>query len=160
MDFVEWSSSARASSALAEAEEGMDLELMAFQAENVVVLTSRGWRGSDEALMEEASRYDAGPSLLSQLGHRGHFYPSSSYLGGIAEAVGTSEGVIFGVEGELDCYEIRMGRNSAASACGDWSGHLRDSGDAERGKELALVPIGEVFMSLCEEEEACHIEEG
>ena len=160
MDFVEWSSSARASSALAEAEEGMDLELMAFQAENVVVLTSRGWRGTDEALMEEASRYDAGPSLLSQLGHRGHFYPSSSYLGGIAEAVGTSEGAIFGAEGELDCYEIRMGRNSAASACEDWSGHLRDSGDAERGNELALVPIGEVFMSLCEEEEACHIEEG
>ena len=53
-----------------------------------------------------------------------------------------------------------MGRISAASACGDGSGHLRDSGDAKKGKELALVPVGEVFMSLCEEEEACHIEEG
>ncbi|RVX16300.1 hypothetical protein CK203_014320 [Vitis vinifera] len=51
------------------------------------------------ALMEEASRYDVGPSPLSQLGHRGHSYPSSSSFGGIAEAVGTSEGVIFGVEG-------------------------------------------------------------
>ena len=153
---MERSSSARASSAPAEAEEGMDPDSWRSKLK----MSSCGWRGTDEALMEEASRYDAGPSPLSQLGHRGHFYPSSSSLGGIAEAVGTSEGAIFGVEGELDCYEIRMGRNSAASACGDWGGHLRDSGDAERGKELALVPIGEVFMSLCEEEKACHIEEG
>ena len=160
MEFVERPSSARASSVPAKAEEGMDPELMAFQAENAVVLTSRGWRGTDEALMEETSKYDAGPSPLSQLGHRGHSYPSSSSFGGNAEIVGTSEGVIFGAEGEMDRYETRMGRNSAASACRDWSGHLRDSGDAERGKELALVPVGEVFMSLCEEEEACLIEEG
>ena len=53
--------------------------------------------------MEEASRYDAGPSPLSQLGHRGHSHLSSSSFGGIAEAIGTSEGVIFGAEGELDC---------------------------------------------------------
>ncbi|RVW53870.1 hypothetical protein CK203_099653 [Vitis vinifera] len=86
--------------------------------------------------MEEASRYDVGPSPLSQLGHRGHSHLSSSSFGGIAEAVGTSEGVIVGAEGELDCYEIRLGRISAASACGDGSGLFRDS------------------------EEACHIEEG
>ncbi|RVW46616.1 hypothetical protein CK203_067303 [Vitis vinifera] len=160
MDFVEQSSSARASSVPAEAKERMEPELMAFQVENAVVLTSRGWRVTDEALMEKASRYDAGPTPSSQLGHRGYSYPSSSSFGGTAEAVGTSEGVVFGAEGELDCYETRMGRNRAASAYGDWNGHLRDSGDAERGNELALVPVGEVFMSLCEEEDACHLEKG
>ena len=129
---------------------------MAVQVEAAVELTPRGWRVTDEALMEEASRYYAGPSPLSELGHRGYSYSSSSSFWGNAEAVGAS----VGAEGELGSYETRMGRNRAASACGDWSGHLRDSGDAERGKELALVPVVEVFMSLCEEEDACHIEEG
>ena len=154
------SSSARASSVPAETEEGLDPELRVFHAENAVGSTPRGWRGTDEALMEEASRYDAGPSPLSQLGHRGHSHLSSSSFGGIAEAVGTSEGVIVGAEGELDCYEIRLGRISAVSACGDGSGLFRDSGDAEKENELALVPVGEFVMSLCEEEEACHREEG
>ncbi|RVW26083.1 hypothetical protein CK203_112551 [Vitis vinifera] len=61
---------------------------------------------------------------------------------------------------ELDCYEISLGRINAASACGDGSGLFRDSGDAEKENELALVPVGEFVMSLCEEEEACHREEG
>ncbi|KAL6323907.1 hypothetical protein AAG906_005904 [Vitis piasezkii] len=160
MGFVERSSSARASSVPAEVEGGMESELMAVQVEAAVELTPRGWRVTDEALMEEASRYYAGPSPLSELGHRGYSYSSSSSFWGNAEAVGASEGSAFGAKGELGSYETRMGRNRAASACGDWSGHLRDSGDAERGKELALVPVGEVFMSLCEEEDACHIEEG
>ena len=159
MDFVERSSSARASTVPAEVEERTELELMAFQ-EKAVMLTSRGWRVADEALMEEASRYDAGPTPPSQLGHRGDYYPSSSSFGGNTEAVGTSEGVFFGAKGEPDCFETRMERNRAATPCGDWSGHRRDLGEAERGMELALVPAGEVFMSLCEEEDACLLEEG
>ncbi|RVW91507.1 hypothetical protein CK203_046178 [Vitis vinifera] len=127
------SSSARASSVSpAETEEGLDPELKVFQAENAVGSTPRGWRGTDEALMEEASRYDAGPSPLSQLGHRGHPTFLLLLLGGIAEAVGT----------------FRRG------------GLFRDPGDAEKDNELALVPVGEFVMSLCEEEEACHREEG
>ena len=45
-------------------------------------------------------------------------------------------------------------------AFGDWSGYSWDSGDAERGNGLALVPVGEDFTSLCEEKSVCHIEEG
>ncbi|RVW30970.1 hypothetical protein CK203_098739, partial [Vitis vinifera] len=127
MGFVERSSSARASSVPAEVEGGMEPKLMAVQVEAVVELTPRGWRVTDEALMEEASRYYAGPSPLSELGHRGYSYSSSSSFWGNAEAVGASEGLVFGAEGELGSYETRMGRNRAASACGDWSGHLRDS---------------------------------
>ncbi|RVW80659.1 hypothetical protein CK203_044359 [Vitis vinifera] len=83
---------ARASSVPAEAEEGMDPELMVVQAVNAVVLTPRGWRGTDEALMEEASRYDAGPSPLSQLGHRGHSHLSSSSLGASPRPSGLRRG--------------------------------------------------------------------
>ena len=96
---MERSSSARASSVPADVEGGMD----PGSWRSKLKMSSCGWRGTDEALMEEASRYDAGPSPLSQLGHRGHSYPSSSSFGGNAEIVGTSEGVIFGAEGELDC---------------------------------------------------------
>ncbi|RVW66275.1 hypothetical protein CK203_065984 [Vitis vinifera] len=96
-------------------------------------MSSCGWRGTDEALMEEASRYDAGLLLFLSWGI-GALLPFFFFFGGhrrglprrLAEIEWTSSGL----------------------------------GDAERGKELALVPIGEVFMSLCEEEKACHIEEG
>ncbi|RVW28639.1 hypothetical protein CK203_081350 [Vitis vinifera] len=66
----------------------------------------------------------------------------------------------YGAEGELGRFEPSVGRNRAVSAFGDWSGYSWDSGDAERGNGLALVPVGEDFTSLCEEKSACHIEEG
>ena len=80
--------------------------------------------------MEEASRYYASPFPPSELGHQGYSYSSSSSFWGNAKAVGASEGSAFGVKGELGSYETRMGRNRATSACRDWSGHFRDSGDA------------------------------
>ena len=81
---------ARASLVPAEVEGGMEPELMAVQVEVAVELTPRGWRVTDEALMEEASRYYAGPSPLSELGHRGYSYSSSSSFWGNAEAIGAS----------------------------------------------------------------------
>ena len=114
---MERSSSARASSAPAEAEEGMDPDSWRSKLK----MSSCGWRGTDEALMEEASRYDAGPSPLSQLGHQG--YSSSSSSWGNTEAIGALEGLDYGAEGELGCFEPSVGRNKAASTFGDWSGH-------------------------------------
>ena len=66
----------------------------------------------------------------------------------------------YGAEGELGRFEPSVGRNRAASAFGDWSEHSRDSGDAERGNGLALLPVGEDFTSPFEKRSACHIEEG
>ncbi|RVX18713.1 putative ribonuclease H protein [Vitis vinifera] len=79
---------------------------------------------------------------------------------GHAEAVGVSEGLDYGAKGELGRFEPSVGRNKAASAFGDWSEHSWDSGDAERGNGLALVPVGEDFTSPFEKRSACHIEEG
>ena len=136
----------------------MESELLVVQVEAAIELTPRRWRVTDEALMEEASRYYVGPISPSDLGHRGS--SSSSSFWGNAEAIGVSERLYYGAEGELGRFEPSVGRNRAASAFGDWSEHSRDSGDAERGNGLALVPVGEDFTSLCEEKSACHIDEG
>ena len=136
----------------------MEAELLAVQVEAAMELTPCRWRVIDEALMEEASRYYAGPISPSDLGHRGS--SSSSSFWGHAEAVGVSEGLDYGAEGELGCFEPSVRRNRVASAFGDWSGHSWDSGDVERGNGLALVPVGEDFTSLFEKRSASHIEEG
>ena len=118
---MERSSSARASSVPAEVEGGMESELLAVQVEATIELTPRRWRVTDEALMEEASRYYVGPISPSELGHQG--YSSSSSSWGNTEAIGALEGLDYGAEGELGRFEPSVGRNKAASTFGDWSGH-------------------------------------
>ena len=49
----------------------MESELLVVQVEAAIELTPRRWRVTDEALMEEASRYYVGPISPSDLGHRG-----------------------------------------------------------------------------------------
>ncbi|RVW65021.1 hypothetical protein CK203_034938 [Vitis vinifera] len=136
----------------------MEAELMVVQVEVAMELTPHCWRVTDEALMEEASRYYVGPISPSDLGLWGSSFSSSFW--GHAEAVGVLEGLDYGAEGELGRFEPSVGRNRAASAFGDWSGHSWDSGDAERGDGLALVPVGEDFTSPFEKRSAYHIEEG
>ena len=118
---MERSSSARASSVPADVEGGMESELLAVQVEATIELTPCRWRVTDEALMEEASRYYVGPISPSELGHQG--YSSSSSSWGNTEAIGASEGLDYGAEGELGRFEPSVGRNKAASTFGDWSGH-------------------------------------
>ena len=77
MGFVERSSSARAPSASVEGVGGMEAELLAIEVEVAMELTLRRWRVTDEALMEEASRYYAGPISSSALGLRGSSSSSS-----------------------------------------------------------------------------------
>ena len=91
MGFLERLSSARAPFAPAEGVGGMDVELLAVEVEVTMELTSRRWRGTDEALMEEASRYYAGPISSFALGLWGS--SSSSSFWGHAEAVGGIGGV-------------------------------------------------------------------
>ena len=90
-------SSARASFVPAEVLGRMEAELLAVQVEATIELMSRRWRVTDEALMEEASRYYAGPISPFDLGHQGS--SSSSSFWGNAEAVGVSEGLDYGAEG-------------------------------------------------------------
>ena len=90
-------SSARASFVPAEVLGRMEAELLAVQVEATMELTPRRWRVTDEALMEEASRYYAGPISPFDLGHQGT--SSSSSFWGHAEAVGVSEGLDYGAEG-------------------------------------------------------------
>ena len=156
--FLEHPSSARDSADPAEGVGGMEAELMVVQVEVAMELTPHCWRVTDEALMEEASRYYVGPISPSDLGLWGSSFSSSFW--GHAEAVGVLEGLDYGAEGELGRFEPSVGRNRAASAFGDWSGHSWDSGDAERGDGLALVPVGEDFTSPFEKRSAYHIEEG
>ena len=56
---------------------GMEAELLAIEVEVAMELTLRRWRVTDEALMEEASRYYAGPISSSALGLRGSSSSSS-----------------------------------------------------------------------------------
>ena len=70
-------SSARAPSASVEGVGGMEVELLAIEVEVAMELTLRRWRVTDEALMEEASRYSAGPISSSALGLRGSSSSSS-----------------------------------------------------------------------------------
>ena len=75
--FLERPSSARAPSASVEGVGGMEVELLAIEVEVAMELTLRRWRVTDEALMEEASRYYAGPISSSALGLRGSSSSSS-----------------------------------------------------------------------------------
>ncbi|RVW49042.1 hypothetical protein CK203_080976 [Vitis vinifera] len=135
--FLEQPSSARAPSAPAEGEGGMDAELLAVEVEGAMELTPSRRRVTDEALMEEASRY-----------YTGH-----------TEAVRASEGVDYGADGELGQFAMSVGRNRAALAFGGWSEPSWDSVDAERGNGLALVPVGSDLTSPFEKRSVCHLEE-
>ena len=66
--FLEQPSSARAPSAPAEGEGGMDAELLAVEVEGAMELTPSRRRVTDEALMEEASRYYTVPISSFALG--------------------------------------------------------------------------------------------
>ena len=70
--FLERPSSARAPSVPAGGVGGMDAELWAVEVAVVAKLLPRRWRVTDEALMEEASRYYVVPnsSSSSSLGLR------------------------------------------------------------------------------------------
>ena len=77
----------------------MDLELLAFEVAVVRELLSSHLMVTDEALMEEASRYSADPKTSFSLGLRGSSssFPLSRYV----EVVGVLEGISSGAKGEL-----------------------------------------------------------
>ena len=156
---LERPSSDRAPSVPAGGVGGMDAELWAVEVAVVAKLLPRRWRVTDEALMEEASRYYVVPnSSSSSLGLRES--SSSSSLWGNAKAVGVLGGFAYGAEGELGRFPLSVVRNRAASAFGGWSEPSWDSGDAEKVNGLALVPVGSDFTSPFEKRSVCHLEKG
>ncbi|RVW24396.1 putative ribonuclease H protein [Vitis vinifera] len=137
---------------------GMDAKRLAVEVAVAAELLPRRQRVTDEALMEEASRYYVVPNSSSSLGLRES--SSSSSLWGHAKAAGVSGGFAYGAEGELGRFPQNVVRNRAASAFGGWSEPSWDSVDAKRVNGFALVLMGSDFTSPFEKRSVCHLEEG
>lgn len=111
-------SSARAPSIPARGARGMDLELLVVEVAVVGELLGI-LMVTDEALMEEASRYSVDPKTSFSLELRGS--SSSSPLWGHVEVVGVSKGISSGAEGELGRFPLCVVRNGVVSVLDGWS---------------------------------------
>ena len=137
---------------------GMEIELLAVEDAVVEELLSGRLKFTDEALMEEASRYSAVPKTSFSLGLRGS--TSSSPLWGHVEALGVLEGISSGAEREMGQIPLCVVRIGVFSALGGWSESSWGSVDIVSVNELALVPVGSEFASPIEKRIDCHLEEG
>ena len=111
-------SSAKAPSVPARGAGGMDLELLVVEVAFAGELLLGILMVTDEALMEEASKYSVDPKTSFSLELRGS---SSSPLWGHIEVVGVSKGISSGVEGELGRFPLCVVRNGVVSALDGWS---------------------------------------
>ena len=112
-------SSARAPSVPARGAGGMDLELLVVEVAFAGELLLGILMVTDEALMEEASKYSVDPKTSFFLELRGS--SSSPPLWGHVEVVGVSKGISSGVEGELGRFPLCVVRNGVVSALDGWS---------------------------------------
>ena len=110
---------ARAPSVPARGVGGMDLEFLAFEVAVIKELLSGHLMVTDEALMEEASRYSVDPKTSFSLGLWGSSF--SSPLSGHVEVVRVSEGISSGAERELGQIPSCVVRNGVVSALDGWS---------------------------------------
>ena len=127
---------------------GMEIELLAIEDAVVRELLSGRLKFTDEALMEEASRYSAVPKTSFSLGLRGS--TSSSPLWGHVEALGVLEGISSGAKRKMGQILLCVVRIGVFSALGGWSEPSWGSVDIVSVNELALVPVGLEFASPIE----------
>ena len=142
---------------------GLEMELLAV--EDVIARESlpSHLKFTDEALLEEASRYPAVPEISSfSLGLQGS--SSSAPFLGPDEALVVSKGVSSGAEGSAEGVmgqiPLRVVQTEDVSVLDGWNEPPWGSIDSVSANELALVPVGSDFASPLEERIDCHLEEG
>ena len=156
-------SSSRALSEPAGGAVGLEMELLAI--EDVVARESlpSHLKFTDEALLEEASRYPAVPEISSfSLGLQGS--SSSTRFLGPDEALVVLEGGLSGAEGSAEGamgqIPLRVVQTEDVSVLDGWNEPPWGSIDSVSANKLALVPVGSDFASPLEERIDCHLEEG
>ena len=133
----------------------MEMELLAIE-----VVVDGGSRPAclkltDEALLEEASRYPDVPRLWGS--------SSTPFLGSDVALVvsdGVSSGAEGSVEGALGRIPLQVRRIEDVSEIGGWNEPPWGSMERVSVNELALVSVGSDFSSPLVERIDCHLEEG